>query len=84
VHVHVKDARRVPGAEKPELMPVGQGDIDWHGQIKALIRDGYRGALSLETHWHPPTMSREASSRECFAGLRRIIDSLGAGFEANY
>ena len=25
--------------------------LDWRGQFAALNRDGYRGAISLETHW---------------------------------
>ena len=30
---------------------MGDGIIDWVGQFKALKRDGYRYAVSLETHW---------------------------------
>ena len=39
---------------KPTLGPVGEGGIDWKGQIAALERDGYRGWISLETHWPGP------------------------------
>ena len=77
VHVHVKDAQLSPTTGKPECVAVGTGAVDWPGQIAALGRDGYEGTLSLETHWHPPEMSREQSSRESFAGLKSILDALG-------
>ncbi|RLG78107.1 MAG: sugar phosphate isomerase/epimerase [Thermoprotei archaeon] len=52
VHIHIKDAVRLaPGKAEPR--PVGEGDVDYVGQLKALIDDKYDGFLSLETHWRP-------------------------------
>lgn len=51
VHMHLKDAKRVNG--KPEAMPIGCGDVDFIGQFKALLQDGYAGYVSLETHYRP-------------------------------
>jgi sugar phosphate isomerase/epimerase len=53
VHVHLKDAAREPGAEKPRLTPLGEGAIGIADQLRALVDDGYDGYVSLETHWRP-------------------------------
>ena len=55
-HVHAKDCF-VEG-HKPTWGPVGEMGIDWKGQIAALKRDGYKGAISLETHWRGPDGDR--------------------------
>lgn len=52
VHIHVKDGRRA-GRGKAEWLPVGEGEVDYRGLIKALSMEEYRGYLSLETHWRP-------------------------------
>jgi len=50
IHVHVKDGKR-KGKERAEFTPIGEGDVDYLGQIKALLLDDYKGYVSLETHW---------------------------------
>ena len=80
-HVHVKDADAVPGASAPEWSVVGQGAIDWSGQLAALKSSGYGGWLSLETHYggHPAAAnmsSKEASSRACLNGLQRLLGNI--------
>jgi sugar phosphate isomerase/epimerase len=70
-HVHAKDARREsPGKE--EWCVIGEGEIDWDGQIKALKQSGYKGYVSLETHYGKPT--KEAASRACLAALKKLMD----------
>jgi len=62
VHVHVKDAG--PGADgKPRCLRLGDGIIDWKGQLAALKEDGFSGFVSLETHWRPQALSEELLSR---------------------
>ncbi|MCS7104035.1 MAG: sugar phosphate isomerase/epimerase [Thermofilaceae archaeon] len=51
VHVHVKDGKRLNVGH--EFVPVGEGDVGWLEQVVALLRDGYKGFFSLETHWRP-------------------------------
>src|SRR5260370_38664439 len=46
-----------------EWAAMGRGIIDWVGQFRALARDGYHFAVSLETHWHGGG-TPEASTRE--------------------
>lgn len=57
VHVHVKDGKRLEGGH--EFVPVGEGEVNWLEQVRALIRDGYSGYLSLETHWRPKQLPKE-------------------------
>lgn len=59
VHVHLKDAARDPGVGKPRLTALGDGDTDVAGQLAALVRDGYSGFISLETHWRPNALGEE-------------------------
>jgi sugar phosphate isomerase/epimerase len=35
-------------ARAPVWGAIGEMDVDWRGQIAALVRDGYAGAISLE------------------------------------
>ncbi len=68
-HVHAKDCR-VEG-HRPVWGPLGEGAIDWRGQIAALVRDGYRGWVSLETHWPGPDGNKLEGSRICGRNLAR-------------
>ncbi|MDR3751850.1 MAG: sugar phosphate isomerase/epimerase [Terracidiphilus sp.] len=84
-HCHCKDTIRKPDG-KAAWAPVGGGVIDWVGQFKALVRDGYHDAVSLETHWHggvPPTGSSmtvgEASTRASMKGLKEALAKAGTG-----
>lgn len=74
VHVHVKDAVVVDGATGLTSWEcIGTGAVDYAGQIAALRRDGYRGALSVETHWRKPGDTGPESTRATLAGLRRFL-----------
>ncbi|HDH06793.1 MAG TPA: sugar phosphate isomerase/epimerase [Thermoproteales archaeon] len=59
VHMHVKDGVRKGPEGKPKVVPVGEGDVNYLEQIKALIRDNYTGYISLETHWRPKELPEE-------------------------
>lgn len=73
VHVHVKDA--VWDDEKPKFVCIGDGKIDFPGQLRALKADGYTGYLSLETHFKPGGVAEEGS-RQCLAALNRLLADL--------
>lgn len=49
-HVHIKDAVRNK-QDEPDCVCIGTGWVDYPGLLRALQRDGYRGWLSLETHY---------------------------------
>jgi L-ribulose-5-phosphate 3-epimerase len=69
-HCHCKDA--VKKGKGYDWAPMGGGIIDWAGQFKALKRDGYRFAVSLETHWEGGG-SKEESSRKSWAGMKKLL-----------
>jgi sugar phosphate isomerase/epimerase len=71
---HCKDVAR-KGTEY-EWAAVGRGFIDWAGQFLALKRDGYRGAVSLETHWRGAGTA-EASTLESWAGMQDALRQAG-------
>lgn len=71
-HCHCKDVQRKPAGEGLEWAPMGAGLIDWVGQFRALKRDGYHHAVSLETHWRGAG-TPEASTRQSMAGMQRLL-----------
>ena len=75
-HVHLKDVTKKPG-EKFAWAAMGQGDIEYLEQFHALIRDGYRGTMSLETHWTGGGTPEE-SSRQSMAGTKDLLKKAGA------
>src|SRR5258707_836247 len=75
-HMHCKDAVRKAGGGW-EWAAMGRGVIDWVGQFRALKNDGYRHAVTLETHWRGAG-TPEGSSRESFAGMKQLLQKAGA------
>jgi len=80
VHCHCKNVAR-DAAGKLQWSPVDIGFIDWVAQFRALKSAGYRGAVSLETHWRGPD-GPEASSRTSWAGMKKALLASGT-FSSN-
>jgi L-ribulose-5-phosphate 3-epimerase len=76
-HCHAKSVVREPDG-KWQWAAVGQGVVDWVGQLRALDRDGYRYAVSLETHWRGAG-TPEASTRVSMQGLKDALAKAGTG-----
>jgi sugar phosphate isomerase/epimerase len=74
-HCHCKDVKRTAG-QGYSWAPVGAGVVDWVGQFRALDRDGYRHAVSLETHWHGPGSPAE-STRLSMKGVTASLQKAG-------
>lgn len=73
-HIHAKNVRAAPGTKSGwEWQPVDIGKIDWSAQFKALKRDGYSRAVSLETHWHGGGTPEE-STRRSMQGLMACME----------
>lgn len=72
-HMHLKDAAAGKKGGDSEWKPIGSGKIDFAGQFRALIKDGYAGTMSLETHYLNAEKDKEASSRESMEGLLKVI-----------
>src|SRR3954447_328745 len=73
-HCHCKDV--VKKGKKYDWAPMGAGLIDWAGQFRALKQDGYRFAVSLETHWNGGG-SPEESTRKSWAGMKKLLQQAG-------
>lgn len=69
-HVHAKDCHME--GEKPVWGPLGTRRVRWKSQIAALLADGYKGYLSLETHWPGPDGNKLEASRICGWNLRGL------------
>lgn len=75
-HMHLKDVKRTAdGSYDWECM--GRGIIDYAGQFRAMMKDGYRGTMSLETHWKGAG-TMEESSRQAMAGTKELLRKAGA------
>jgi L-ribulose-5-phosphate 3-epimerase len=75
-HMHCKDVVKKP-AGTYEWAAMGSGLIDYVGQFRALVESGYRGTMSLETHWRGAG-SAEESSRQSWAGMKKQLTAAGA------
>ena len=71
IHMHAKDC--VVNGHTPTWGPLGEMALDWKGQVQALVRDGYKGAISLETHWRGPNGDRLEASTICGRNLRTLV-----------
>jgi sugar phosphate isomerase/epimerase len=70
-HVHAKDCF-VTG-HTPSWWELGKGAVDWKGQMAALVRDGYSGWISLETHWPGPGGDKHQASMICGRTLKQWV-----------
>jgi sugar phosphate isomerase/epimerase len=73
-HVHLRDYRR-NAAGKVEWCGVGQGEFDHVGQLRALLKAGYKETLSLETHFRIDG-SKFKASEFSIKGLLKAIESV--------
>jgi sugar phosphate isomerase/epimerase len=71
-HVHVKDAQ-ILASGKSRFTVVGEGEVDYVGQFAALKADGYKGYISLETHYRPFAGTAEQASRLCLQALNKLL-----------
>lgn len=90
VHVHLKDARK--NGDSVESVQIGKGQVGWTAQLAALKADGYKGYISLETHYRKGArISRDLmrqpggaafsvcgreASEECLEALQEILKRL--------
>ncbi len=70
-YMHCKDIVHLANG-KSEWMKMGAGAIDYVGQFRALKKDGYRGVVSLETHWRGAGTPEE-STRQSMAGMKDLL-----------
>jgi sugar phosphate isomerase/epimerase len=73
-HVHLRDYRRDQDG-KVEWCAVGDGEFDNLGQIRALLKGGYKGTFTLETHYKSPKGKAHAS-RTSLTALLKVIEQV--------
>jgi len=70
-HVHLRDYKK--GASgKIEWCAVGDGEFDNLGQIRALLKSGYKQTFTLETHWKSPKGKLHATDTSLKALLKVV------------
>ena len=77
MHCHCKDVGPKPDGKGNEWLAVGKGKMDWVGQFKAMKADGYRFAVSMETHWHGAGITPEESTRQSIKGMFDALRQAG-------
>jgi sugar phosphate isomerase/epimerase len=70
-HVHAKDCTM--DGHKPNWCRIGDGVVGWRTQVDALVRDGYKGWISLETHWQGPGGNKHEASMICGRALKELV-----------
>ena len=72
-HVHLKDYERIEDGH-PKVVGIGEGLLPYPEIFRALAADGYKGALSMETHFSVEGSRKEPSRRS----MRGILAALEA------
>lgn len=75
-HMHCKDVVKKSDGSY-EWAAMGRGLIDYVGQFRELLKDGYSGTISLETHWRGAGTPEE-STRQSWAGMKAQLQAAGA------
>jgi L-ribulose-5-phosphate 3-epimerase len=70
-HVHLRDYKHQPDG-KVVWTKVGDGEFDNLGLIRAMLKDGYKGTFTLETHWRDPK-GKTYSTEQSLAALLEVI-----------
>jgi sugar phosphate isomerase/epimerase len=74
IHVHLRDY--APGPDgKVEWRAVGQGQFDNLGQIRALLKTGYKENFTLETHYRSP-QGKAHATRTSLTALLKVIEQV--------
>ena len=73
-HVHLRDYKHQPDG-KVVWTAVGEGEFDNVGQIRALLKEGYRETFTLETHWRDPK-GKMYSTETSLRALLKVIEKV--------
>ncbi len=73
-HVHLRDFRKEADG-KVDWCAVGEGEMDNLGQIRSLLKDGYKGNFTLETHYKSP-QGKAHASRTSLTALLKVVEKV--------
>ncbi len=74
IHVHLRDYKHNPDG-KVVWCAVGDGEFDNLGQIRALLKSGYKGAFTLETHYRVP-QGKAFASKTSMTALLKVFEKV--------
>ena len=74
-HIHIKDVHADTPKATLEVRPLGEGQLadQFEPMASALRADGYDGAISLESVYHPGNGDFEAGFRQCIGRFKAIF-----------
>ncbi|HYL77748.1 MAG TPA: sugar phosphate isomerase/epimerase [Bryobacteraceae bacterium] len=75
IHVHLRDYKRKPDGKGADWTAVGDGEFDNLGQIRALLKAGYKETFTLETHYRSP-QGKAHATRTSLTALLKVIDKV--------
>jgi sugar phosphate isomerase/epimerase len=73
-HVHLRDFKHQADG-RVVWTAVGEGEFDNLGQIRALLKDGYKETFTLETHWRDPK-GKMYSTETSLRALLKVIEAV--------
>jgi len=71
-HLHIKDIVKKEQNGGFEFVNIGEGELNWKSQIESLIKDGFNGYYTVETHFGP----KVETSKACIENLKKIISEV--------
>jgi L-ribulose-5-phosphate 3-epimerase len=74
-NLHVKGVQCGPGLKDCRETFVDQGQIDLDGQLRALLKNGYQGTVSLECEFKPPELTQTETTKRSIEGLLKVMSS---------
>lgn len=72
-YVHIKD---VNSDKNPQMVPVGEGIIEYDKIFRRLLDDGFTGYISLEPEYVDAVGGRPEGCRKSLQGVRRILEAI--------
>ena len=72
-HMHLKDVRCEAGYKNCNTAIVGTGLVNLAGQLRALVRDGYDGTLSLEPEYEDEKTPHLAATQRSLESLLKMM-----------
>lgn len=79
-HMHAKDILVLPDGGRQYLAP-GRGDLPWGVILREILRQEYRGVISLEPHYTGPDGTKAGAVRESYEALQQITVAVRSSME---
>ena len=74
-NIHMKGVQCAPNFKDCKETFADVGQIDLKGQLRALLRDGYHGTMSLECEFKAPGLNSTETTKRSLEGLLRVMSA---------